>query len=167
MSDRDGKGGDAGARRRAQELRALIAEHRRRYYEEDSPTISDAEYDLLERELAALETLHPELASAGSPTLTVGGKPSEGFKPVAHPEPLLSLENAFGEEELEAWCARLEQTLARSADSPVVDYFRTLGLNPLSPLQGEAFRPDFGGMPQHFFQRLLFQPQLRRCIEML
>ena len=58
-------------------------------------------------------------------------------------ENIAAKQTALARADWPAWCARLEQTLARIADSPVVDYFRTLGLNPLSPLQGEAFRPDF------------------------
>lgn len=114
-------GGESEASRRAEELRALIAEHRRRYYEEDAPTLPDAEYDLLERELAALEALHPELAGSGSPTRTVGGRPSDAFRPVIHPEPLLSLENAFGEGELEEWNARLERAIGRTGLSFVCE----------------------------------------------
>jgi DNA ligase (NAD+) len=109
------------ARGRAHELRALIARHRKAYYEEDAPTASDFEYDLLERELAALEALYPELAEPESPTRTVGGRASEAFRPVTHPQPLLSLENAFGEGEVEAWCGRLERAVGRTGLSFVCE----------------------------------------------
>jgi hypothetical protein len=58
-------------------------------------------------------------------------------------ENIAAKQTALARADWPAWCARLEQTLARIADSPVVDYFRALGLNPLSPLRGAAFRPDF------------------------
>ena len=66
--------------RRAAELRALIAHHRRRYYVDDDPEISDAEYDRLERELLEIEQRHPELVAPDSPSLRVGGEPAQGFE---------------------------------------------------------------------------------------
>ncbi|MFZ0322916.1 MAG: NAD-dependent DNA ligase LigA [Actinomycetes bacterium] len=90
-------------------LSAEIAEHRRRYYEQDAPTISDDEYDVLERRLRALEAEHPELVDPLSPTGAVGGAVSEMFEPVRHREPMYSLDNAFSVEELRAWAARVEK----------------------------------------------------------
>lgn len=98
---------------RVRVLRDELSRHRHLYYELDSPEISDAEYDALERELADLESRFPELADATSPTRTVGGTPSQTFAPVAHPTPLLSLENAFNEEDLSDWFDRLERFLGR------------------------------------------------------
>jgi DNA ligase (NAD+) len=80
------------AKKRIAELRREIAEHDRRYYVEAKPTISDAAYDELYRELRELETAHPELVTPDSPTQRVGGAPSKGFKQVQHEVPMLSLE---------------------------------------------------------------------------
>ncbi len=80
------------AKKRIAELRGEIAAHDRRYYVEAKPTISDAAYDELYRELRALEAEHPELVTPDSPTQRVGGAPSKGFKQVRHEVPMLSLE---------------------------------------------------------------------------
>ena len=105
---------------RADELRAAIAEHNRRYHTEDAPTISDADYDALVRELRALEDAHPELVVEGSPTQLVGGEVSTLFAPVVHRQPMTSLDNAFSPEELTAWGERLERRLAKAeAGAPV------------------------------------------------
>jgi DNA ligase (NAD+) len=77
---------------RAQQLRRAIEEHNRRYYEEAAPTISDAAYDALYRELRELEAAHPELTTPDSPTQRVGGKASGRFAKVTHRVPMLSLE---------------------------------------------------------------------------
>jgi DNA ligase (NAD+) len=80
---------------RAAQLRKEIKEHDRRYYDEAAPIISDAEYDLLFRELREIEERHPELLTRDSPTQRVGGKPTEGFKRVRHAVEMLSLDNLF------------------------------------------------------------------------
>ena len=92
---------------RIDELRALISHHDERYYLEDAPEISDAEYDELLRELRALEAEHPELVTADSPTQRPGGAPSATFAPVRHVVAMLSLDNAFSREELIAWHERI------------------------------------------------------------
>ncbi len=97
--------------RRAERLREEILRHERLYYVEGRPEISDAEFDRLMTELAAIETAHPELASADSPTRRVGGVPAEGFATVEHAIPMLSLENAYSWEEAEAWRVRLVRAL--------------------------------------------------------
>lgn len=97
------------AQRRIESLRATIAEHDRRYYVLDQPSISDSEYDELLKELRALEASHPDLVTPDSPTQRVGGKPSELFAPVQHAAPMLSLDNAFSADELAAWAAKLER----------------------------------------------------------
>ena len=102
-------GSDPAARWR--ELVELIDDARRRYYVDDAATLSDADYDVLFRELEALEAANPELVSADSPTQSVGGEASGMFAPVEHLQRLLSLDNAFSPEELEAWAARLERDL--------------------------------------------------------
>ncbi len=90
-------------------LREELKEHSRRYYDEDAPTITDAEYDALLRRLEILEAAHPELDDPTSPTRRVGGHVASGFQPVSHPVPLESLSDVFSEEELTEFCARMEQ----------------------------------------------------------
>jgi DNA ligase (NAD+) len=92
-------------------LRREIGNNRRLYYEENAPLISDYEYDLLEKELSALEELFPDMKNADSPINAVGGAVSRGFSPLAHPVPLLSLENVYSEEELAEWITRVEKTV--------------------------------------------------------
>jgi DNA ligase (NAD+) len=102
---------------RASELRDLVAYHRKRYYVDDDPEISDAEYDRLERELAKIEGEWPELITPDSPTQRVGGEPSDAFEPFRHRTPLLSLDNAYTEDELREWETRLLKPL--DGDRPV------------------------------------------------
>jgi len=95
------------AKARIKELRSQINYHNYRYYVLDSPEISDAEYDGLMRELKKLEEEHPELITPDSPTQRVGAAPVEAFGVVEHPQPLLSLGNAFSDDELLAWYGRI------------------------------------------------------------
>ncbi len=88
------------------ELREQIQFHNYRYYVLDDPEISDAQYDKLMRELADIETQYPELVTADSPTQRVGAKPLETFQTVQHTQPMLSLENAMDETEMDAWYNR-------------------------------------------------------------
>ena len=97
---------DTHAAERAGQLREEINRHNRLYYVLDRPEISDADYDLLMRELRALEEQHPELVTPDSPTHRVGAPPAEGFAEVQHPVPMLSLSNAFNDDELRAWHRR-------------------------------------------------------------
>jgi DNA ligase (NAD+) len=97
------------ARQRHAQLSVEITEHDHRYYVLDSPVVSDGEYDALMRELRALEARYPELRTPDSPTQRVSGGISTLFTPVEHLERLLSLDNAFSEEELAAWGARAEK----------------------------------------------------------
>ena len=97
--------------RRAGALRNEILEHNERYYVDDAPIISDAEYDELVRELQALEAEYPELDTADSPTHRVSGRRAEAFSPVVHSTPLLSLDNAFDADELRAWHDRITRRL--------------------------------------------------------
>jgi len=101
------------AKLRVEELRSQIAYHDYRYYVLDSPEISDAEYDALMQELRRLEAEHPELITPDSPTQRVGGQPVETFGIVEHRVPLLSLANAFSEEELRAWWRRVTRAAER------------------------------------------------------
>ena len=82
-------------------LRALIRHHEERYYVHDDPEVSDAEFDALVRELRELETAHPDLVTADSPTQRVSGRPAEGFDTAEHLRPMLSLDNAYNDEELD------------------------------------------------------------------
>jgi DNA ligase (NAD+) len=102
------------AAERIAELRKALELHRRLYYEEDAPVISDFEYDQLERELARLEAAFPDLAAPESPAATVGGRVGKGFAPVPHPTPLLSLDNTYDESDVLEWNARLERALGKS-----------------------------------------------------
>ena len=98
-------------RQRWTELVDRINTARQQYYGADHPTLSDAEYDELFRELVALESEHPELVSGESPTQTVGGERAGMFAPVEHLERMLSLDNAFSVEELQAWLGRVRKDL--------------------------------------------------------
>ena len=91
------------------ELSRVVEEHRFRYYVLDQPTVSDAEFDALLRELEALEEAHPPLRTPDSPTQQVGAPAGTTFAPVTHLERMLSLDNAFTDEELAAWAARVER----------------------------------------------------------
>ncbi len=95
------------AAKRAEELRDEIRQHEHLYYVMDAPAISDQAFDKLMNELKRLEGEHPELVTPDSPTQRVGGKPAEGFKKVRHSRPMLSLDNAYSEEELRDWVRRV------------------------------------------------------------
>ncbi|MDE3192594.1 MAG: NAD-dependent DNA ligase LigA [Chloroflexota bacterium] len=116
------------ARRRAAELRAAIEKANYEYYVLDAPTIGDEQYDALLRELTELEAAHPELVTPDSPTQRVGAAPSERFKPVRHAAPMLSLANAFGEDELRAFDQRVRKALGRDS----VDYVCELKIDGLA-----------------------------------
>ncbi|HET6693357.1 MAG TPA: NAD-dependent DNA ligase LigA, partial [Pedococcus sp.] len=104
------------AREEHQEIAEQVEEARWRYYVKDSPTISDAEYDRLMRRLEELEEQFADLRTPDSPTQSVGGAVSTEFTPVEHVEPMMSLDNAFSTEELEAWAARLRREGVPEAD---------------------------------------------------
>jgi DNA ligase (NAD+) len=101
--------------RRARKLREAIERHNRLYYVEDSPEITDAEYDALFRELQALEAEHPELRSADSPTQRIGAAPLAHFGEVRHRTPMLSIANAFDEDEVRAFDKRVSQAVGAQA----------------------------------------------------
>lgn len=98
---------------RITELRRRIEDANRRYHELDDPDITDAQYDTLVRELEALERAHPELAASDSPTRRVGAAPSGRFAPVEHALPMLSLGNAFSDEEVGDFVRRIRERLDR------------------------------------------------------
>ena len=99
-------------------LRVQIEQHNHSYYVLDQPTVSDAEYDRLFRELQALELAFPELLRPDSPTQRVGGAPLAAFNEVRHATPMLSLNNAFEQEEVEAFDRRVAEALG----SPLIEY---------------------------------------------
>ena len=84
-------------RQQVEELRQLIEHHNYKYYVEDSPEISDLEFDRLLEQLKKLEALHPELVTPDSPTQRVGGQPIEGFRQVSHRVPMMSVDNTYTE----------------------------------------------------------------------
>jgi DNA ligase (NAD+) len=101
------------ARERVAELRQAIAKYDHQYYVLDDPQVGDDEYDALLDELRSLETEHPELLSADSPTQRVGGKPLDKFEQHRHAEQMLSLANARSEDDLRAWEGRIRNLLKR------------------------------------------------------
>ena len=99
--------------RRVEELRREIEAHNYRYYVLDQPTVTDAEFDALFRELQALEAANPELVTPESPTQRPGGQVATTFAPVRHRVPMLSLANGFSREELDSWHARIVKLAER------------------------------------------------------
>lgn len=123
-----GKDKEKDVQRHLDDLRRQIRFHEHRYYVLDNPEISDAEFDALMNELKALERAHPELVTPDSPTQRVGGAPREGFVKVPHSSPMLSLDNAYNEQELRDWERRVHE-LTGSRD---VEYVCELKLDGLS-----------------------------------
>jgi DNA ligase (NAD+) len=97
-----------------QELRDTLRHHEHLYYVEDAPEITDAQYDALMNKLKKVETEHPELVTADSPSQRVGGKPKEGFAKMSHSRPMLSLDNTYNEAELRSWEQRVRDALPSS-----------------------------------------------------
>ena len=101
----------AEARKRADKLREQINYHRKKYYVDDQPEISDQEYDQLEKELKAIEERFADLITPDSPTQRVGGTPAEAFLPAPHSRPMLSLDNAYDYEDMSEFDGRLRRLL--------------------------------------------------------
>ncbi len=112
--------GTAAARERVVALRKEIAYHNRRYHELDSPEITDADFDARMRELRELEARHPDLVTPDSPTQRVGSTPSARFAKVRHSVPMLSLGNAFSEEDVTDFVDRIRKFLRLAADEPLI-----------------------------------------------
>jgi len=106
---------------RAARLRELLHRYNEEYYVRDSPTVGDAEYDALMRELRELESAHPDLQTPDSPTQRIGAAPSSTFASFHHGVPMLSLSNAFGEDELRAWHARVIRQFDRDPGAYTVE----------------------------------------------
>ena len=118
---------------RIDELRTLIRHHEERYYVLNAPEIADVEFDALMRELERLEAENPDLLTADSPTQRVGGRPVEGFETVEHVQPMLSLDNAYAEDELRAFDERVRRGLGESGAIPErVPYVAELKIDGLS-----------------------------------
>jgi DNA ligase (NAD+) len=105
----------AAARARHDELTRVIRDARYRYYVLSDPPMTDAEFDERFQELLDLEATHPSLVSPASPSQQVGAPVDAAFPPYRHPQPMLSLDNAFSREELDAWAQRVERGLASAA----------------------------------------------------
>ena len=119
---------------RVEQLRATLNEANTRYYVLDAPTLPDAEYDRLLRELQVIESAHPELLTPDSPTQRVGSSPLKVFSEVAHVVPMLSLNNAFSEAEVAAFDRRVREGLQRD------------GLERVDSLIDYAVEPKFDGL---------------------
>jgi DNA ligase (NAD+) len=126
------------AARRAEELRRQIWHHRKRYYADSQPEISDAEYDLLEKELAGIEAAYPDLVTPDSPTQRVGAEVQGDLPTVRHAVPMLSLDNATSIEELREWHARLLRVLGR-ADVPLAAELKIDGVSVSLVYQNGSF----------------------------
>ena len=113
-------------------LREEIAGHNRRYFELDDPSVSDADYDALVRRAREIEAAHPDLVTVDSPTQRVGGMASSLFAPVVHEVPMMSLDNAFAFEELEAWGQRLGRRVAPQLSSGVASFACELKIDGLA-----------------------------------
>jgi len=115
---------------RLQELRHQIRHHEEQYYVHNAPEISDAEFDALLHELERLEAEHPDLVTADSPTQRVAGRPIEGFTTVEHLQPMLSLDNAYNEDELRAFDERVRK--GAGVGDAAVAYLAELKIDGLS-----------------------------------
>jgi DNA ligase (NAD+) len=119
---------DKNVEQKIEKLRDEIRRHEHLYYVLDAPELPDAEFDRLMQELKKLEAAHPELVTPDSPTQRVGGKPKEGFVKVVHSRPLLSLDNAYNEQELRDWDRRVHEL----AGSDKVEYVCEFKLDGMS-----------------------------------
>ena len=119
------------AAERIEQLRQQINAHNYRYYVLDQPAVSDAEYDRLMRELLAIEEEHPELVTPDSPTQRVGAAPATAFDSYTHRAPMLSLSNAFGEEELRAFDKRVKRMLGTDENADI-EYVAELKIDGLA-----------------------------------
>jgi DNA ligase (NAD+) len=132
---------DAGVAKKIEKLREELRRHEHLYYVLDRPEISDAAYDKLTNELKKLEAAHPELVTPDSPTQRVGGKPAEGFKKAQHSRPMLSLDNAYNQEELADWDRRVHELAGKMP----VDYTAELKLDGLSVALSYVAAENGGG----------------------
>src|SRR5258708_5628880 len=111
---------EAQAKAELKRLAAEIAAHDRRYYQEDAPTVSDADYDLLRKRYERIEARFPRLRTPDSLSRKVGAAPARGFAKVRHAVPMLSLQNAFSAEEIADFFGRIRRFLNLKEGEPVV-----------------------------------------------
>src|ERR1700729_1620522 len=104
----------ADPKKKIESFREKIRHHEYLYYVLDNPELTDADFDKLMNELKRIEAEHPELITPDSPTQRVGGKPREGFVKAKHSSPMLSLDNAYSEEELRDWERRVHELTGRT-----------------------------------------------------
>lgn len=117
---------------RVEWLRSEIRRHDEAYYGRDAPTIPDADYDRLVRELVVLEAAHPDLVTPDSPTQRPGSAPAATFAPVQHRTPMMSLDNAMDDSELAAWGERTSRRLAEAGVTGAVRYVCELKIDGLA-----------------------------------
>jgi len=117
---------------RVRELRRLIRYHDERYYIHNQPEITDGEFDALMNELRAIEAVNPALVTPESPTQRVGGRVAAGFESTVHLEPMLSLDNAYNDEDLRAFDERVRRGLGAAAGDTPLDYVAELKIDGLS-----------------------------------
>ena len=110
---------EADAAERLKWLAAEIARHDKLYHDQDAPEITDAEYDALVRENRQLEARFPDLARPDSPSKRLGAAPTSGLAKVTHARPMLSIDNAFSDEEVHEFVARVRRFLVLPADEPI------------------------------------------------
>ena len=110
---------EAQAKAELARLAAEIAAHDKRYYQQDKPTVSDAEYDALRERNAAIEKRFPDLVRPDSPSRRVGAAPTGKFKKVRHALPMLSLDNAFAEQDVVDFAARIRRFLKLADDEKI------------------------------------------------
>ena len=124
---------------RLEELRQEIRYHNYRYYVLTEPVVSDGEYDRMMGELRGIEAEYPELITQDSPTQRAGAPPSEGFTKLQHPAPILSLGNAFDEEDVRAWYKRITRLDERVLKTDFVIEPKLDGLTVVLHYQGGVF----------------------------
>src|SRR5499433_1479680 len=110
---------DAQAKAELKRLAAEIAAHDKRYYQDDAPTVSDAEYDALRQSNAAIEARYPNLVRTDSPSRRIGAAPAGKFAKLRHAAPMLSLDNAFAEQDVLDFVARIRRFLRLPEDEEI------------------------------------------------
>ena len=142
---------EAEATNRLMRLAKEIARHDQLYHDQDAPEISDAQYDALVRENRELEARFPQLVRADSPSQRLGAAPTTGLAKVTHAKPMLSLDNAFSDEEVYEFVARVRRFLNLPAEEPVVpsDFLR----QPHQAVGGFGFAQFLTHLTSHGFSR--------------